>query len=276
MRVLRRTLLTVLGAQLALAVGLTLVDSYRRRGKKPKPFPTTPPREVKIGDGAITTYTYGRDLYDDMLAAIDGARKQILFETYIWKGDEVGERFKAALADGRRPRGRRLLRVRRVRQPRGLARGSSGSRPMKVLRYPVYTAGWRFFDLRRYGRNHRKILVVDDEVGFVGGYNIGTPYATEWRDTHVPDHRARRLGPEARLRGLLEPQPAPAVRAERASAADGDRVDLGAADPAAPQRAAAVDVPDPVDVPRGDHPVQPQRLDDPRLLHPRPGLRGRA
>ena len=56
---------------------------------------------------------------------------------------------------------------------------------MQVLRYPVYAAGWRFFDLRRYGRDHRKILVVDDQVGFVGGYNIGTPYATEWRDTHV-------------------------------------------------------------------------------------------
>ena len=53
-----------------------------------------------------------------------------------------------------------------------------------MLRYPIYTAGLRFFDLRRYGRDHRKILVVDDEVGFVGGYNIGTPYATEWRDTH--------------------------------------------------------------------------------------------
>jgi cardiolipin synthase A/B len=54
-----------------------------------------------------------------------------------------------------------------------------------VLEYPLYTAGWRFFDIRRYGRDHRKILVVDDEVGFVGGYNIGSAYATEWRDTHV-------------------------------------------------------------------------------------------
>ena len=50
---------------------------------------------------------------------------------------------------------------------------------------PSTPPGWRFFDLRRYGRDHRKILVVDDQVGFVGGYNIGTPYATEWRDTHV-------------------------------------------------------------------------------------------
>ncbi len=56
---------------------------------------------------------------------------------------------------------------------------------LKVLEYPVYNAGWRFFDLRRYGRDHRKILVVDDRLGFVGGYNIGSAYATEWRDTHV-------------------------------------------------------------------------------------------
>jgi len=56
---------------------------------------------------------------------------------------------------------------------------------MKVLRYPVYAAGWRPFDLRRYGRDHRKILVVDESVGFVGGYNVGSAFATEWRDTHV-------------------------------------------------------------------------------------------
>ena len=97
-RVLRRTLLAILGAQLVLAIGMSLVDSYRRRGKKPKPFPTTPPRTVEIGQGSITTYTYGRDLYADMLAAIEGAQRQVLLETYIWKGDEVGERFKRALA----------------------------------------------------------------------------------------------------------------------------------------------------------------------------------
>ena len=184
-RVLRRTIFALLGIQLALAFGMSVVDSYRRRGKKPKPFPTTPPRTVAIGEGSVTTYTYGRDLYEDMLEAIDGARKQILFETYIWKGDEVGERFKAALAAAAE-RGVDVHCVydgfaNLVVSPR-FKRFPAG---MKVLRYPVYTAGLRFWDLRRYGRNHRKILVVDDQVGFVGGYNIGTPYATEWRDTHV-------------------------------------------------------------------------------------------
>jgi cardiolipin synthase len=183
-RVLRRTLLTIFGVQVLLAVSLTLVDSYRRRNRKPKPFPTTAPIEVNVGRGTMTTYTFGQDLYDDMLAAIEGAERQILFETYIWKGDEVGERFKAALAAAA-DRGVDVHVIydgfANLVVPPTFKRFPPN---MKVLRYPVYNAGWRFFDLRHYGRDHRKILVVDDEVGFVGGYNVGTPYATEWRDTH--------------------------------------------------------------------------------------------
>ena len=45
-RLVRRFLLTILGIQVGLAVTMSLVDSYRRRGKKPKPFPTRAP-----GDG---------------------------------------------------------------------------------------------------------------------------------------------------------------------------------------------------------------------------------
>ncbi len=40
----RRTLLVVFGVPMAIGIGMSLVDSYRRRGKKPKPFPTTAPR----------------------------------------------------------------------------------------------------------------------------------------------------------------------------------------------------------------------------------------
>jgi len=185
LRVLRRTLLTVVGVQLALAIGMTLVDSYRRRGKKPKAFPVTAPREVPVGDGTLTTYTFGQDLYDAMLQAIGQAQRQILFETYIWKGDETGERFKAALAAAA-DRGVEVYVIydgfaNLVVSPRFRRFPAT----MKVLRYPLYAAGWKFFDLARYGRDHRKILVVDDAVGFVGGYNIGSAYATEWRDTHV-------------------------------------------------------------------------------------------
>jgi cardiolipin synthase A/B len=182
----RRIVLGIVSAPFLMAIGMTLVDSYRRRGKhRAVSFPTAPPSSVPVGDGEVTTYTFGTDLYDAMLAAIDEAQRQILFETYIWKADEVGQRFKTAL-EAAVARGVEVYLIydafaNLVVSPRFKRFPSS----MKVLRYPVYAAGWRPFDLRRYGRDHRKILVVDEAIGFVGGYNIGEAYATEWRDTHV-------------------------------------------------------------------------------------------
>jgi cardiolipin synthase len=182
--VIKRALLTVFGIPLLVAIAMSLVDSYRRRGKKPKPFPTRTAQQTPVGGGTVTTYTFGQDLYDDMLAAIEGAQRQVLLETYIWKGDPVGQRFKQAIIDA----ADRGVEVRVIYD----AFANVVVRPqfkrfpanVKVLAFPIYSAGWRFFDLRRYGRDHRKILVVDDAVGFVGGYNLGSAYATEWRDTH--------------------------------------------------------------------------------------------
>ncbi|WP_460789488.1 phospholipase D-like domain-containing protein [Nocardioides maradonensis] len=182
---LRRVLLTLIGVPFVVAIAMSLVDSYRRRGKRPKPFPTRPPGSVAVGDGSVTTYTYGLDLYDDMLAAIDAAERQILFETYIWKGDETGERFKRALVAAA-DRGVDVYLIYDAFANLVVSPHFQRFPPhVKVLRYPVYAAGWRFFDLRRYGRDHRKVLVVDEEVGFIGGYNIGSAYETEWRDTHM-------------------------------------------------------------------------------------------
>ncbi len=38
---------------------------------------------------------------------------------------------------------------------------------------------------RRYAQDHRKLLVVDGVIGFIGGYNLGSRYAIGWRDTHL-------------------------------------------------------------------------------------------
>jgi cardiolipin synthase A/B len=182
----RRTVLGIVAAPFVLAIGMTLIDSYRRRGKRRSvTFPTAPPSTVPVGEGEVTTYTYGTDLYDAMIAAIDGAQRQVLLETYIWKADDVGQRFKTAV-EAAAARGAEVYLIydafaNLVVSPRF----QRFTAPIRVLRYPVYAAGLRPFDLRRYGRDHRKILVVDDSIGFVGGYNIGAAYATEWRDTHV-------------------------------------------------------------------------------------------
>ena len=184
--VVRRVVLGVVAAPFVMAIVMTLVDSYRRRGKRrATSFPTAPPTSVPVGEGEVTTYTFGTDLYDAMIEAIEGAQRQVLLETYIWKGDEVGQEFKAALQDAAE-RGVRVHAIydgfanlvvpRRFKQFAG---------PMEVIEYPVFAPGLMFFDPWRYGRDHRKILVVDGTVGFVGGFNIGSLYATDWRDTHV-------------------------------------------------------------------------------------------
>src|ERR1700759_5495384 len=80
-RVLRHVLLAFFGVPVLVATGLTLVDLYRRKGLKSKPFPHGAPTAAPVGDGTVTPYSFGRDLYDDMLAAIDGAQKQVFFET---------------------------------------------------------------------------------------------------------------------------------------------------------------------------------------------------
>jgi cardiolipin synthase A/B len=56
---------------------------------------------------------------------------------------------------------------------------------VQVMRYPMFKPGMLLLDIRKSGRDHRKLLVVDGEQGFVGGYNIGSAYATQWRDTHL-------------------------------------------------------------------------------------------
>ena len=274
---LRRALLTVVVTPFLVAIGMTLVDSYRRRGKRPKPFPTTPPRDVPVGDGEVTTYTFGRDLYDDMLAAIDGAQRQILFETYIWKGDEVGQRFKDALAAAA-DRGVEVYCIydafaNLVVSPRFKRFPPT----IKVLRYPVYAAGLavlRPAPLRPRppqdprGRRRRS--------GSSAATTSATAYATEWRDTHV-----RITGP-----GVWDLKRAFAdfwnLNRRRRIRSSERPLLLETASTWEPQIRFHRNVPRlwmfPIrgDVPRGDQPGQPQHLDDLRLLHPRPGLRRRA
>jgi phosphatidylserine/phosphatidylglycerophosphate/cardiolipin synthase-like enzyme len=38
--------------------------------------------------------------------------------------------------------------------------------------------------VRLWQRNHRKVLLIDDEIAFIGGVNVGF-LATEWADLHV-------------------------------------------------------------------------------------------
>ncbi|MUL42944.1 phosphatidylserine/phosphatidylglycerophosphate/cardiolipin synthase family protein [Streptomonospora sp. PA3] len=184
--VLLRGLLGFLGTQLAVVIGLVAVNQWRKRVRPRRAdFPRTPPKTVPVGASEFTVYTYGEDLYRDMLEAIRGARHRIMFESFIVKGDATGRRFKRALIEAA-DRGVEVYFLydsfANLVVPRKFFRFPPG---IHVLAYPLLRPGILLLDIRKSGRAHRKILTVDGEVGFVGGYNVGSVYATQWRDTHL-------------------------------------------------------------------------------------------
>ncbi|RPF25719.1 phospholipase D-like domain-containing protein [Georgenia muralis] len=175
-------------AQTAAVVTVLAVDRVRKHREPPTgEFPHKEPAEVEVADSRVRTFTYGADLYEDMLASIHGARDTIYFETFIWKSDTVGQTFKDALVAA----ARRGVTVYVVYDSWGnLVVPPAFKRfpdlpGLHVLRFPLFRPGLVTFNLRKTGRDHRKVLVVDGRVGYVGGYNIGDLYATQWRDTHV-------------------------------------------------------------------------------------------
>ncbi len=172
-------------SQAVTIAALSVVDAQRKRGRGATRFPSARPSPLSLDDGTVTVYTKGRDLYGDMLASIEAATRSIYFETYIWKDDRVGRTFKEALIRAAERGvdvfvafdvfGNIVVGPRFFRFPPSV----------HVLRHWPWSGMKGPVALRAPGLNHRKILVVDGEVGYLGGYNIGSLYATHWRDTHV-------------------------------------------------------------------------------------------
>ncbi|HEY1816511.1 MAG TPA: phosphatidylserine/phosphatidylglycerophosphate/cardiolipin synthase family protein [Kofleriaceae bacterium] len=139
---------------------------------------------------AIEVLREGEQTYPAMLEAIAAAKRAILFEVYILVADRTGERFKQALLE----RARAGVTVRMMYD----AVGSFGLAESWLTE--LRTAGAEIIDFnpiapwRTRGnlshRDHRKILVVDDEVAFTGGLNISDDYAAYddggrgWHDMH--------------------------------------------------------------------------------------------
>jgi cardiolipin synthase len=114
----------------------------------------------------------GEVAFQRMLAAIEQARVSVRLEMYIFAGGAPGDQFRAALA---------AAALRRVRVE--VLVDGFGSRPLPGDYWqPVRAAGGtvRVFNplsLDRFViRDHRKLLLVDDLVAFIGGFNIAPEY----------------------------------------------------------------------------------------------------
>src|SRR5579864_577164 len=73
---------------------MTGLLEYAARGTLDEAVPRLHPGEVQVGKNALQLYSDGRELYGEMLAAIDGAGESIYLECSLWQDDEVGRAFK--------------------------------------------------------------------------------------------------------------------------------------------------------------------------------------
>lgn len=144
-----------------------------------------------FGRNRTSIFNNGQDTYDAMLEAIRGAEHHIHLATYILRNDEIGTIFQNALID----KAKQGVTVRLMYDGIGSIKLSDNY--IHKLRaggvhcacfFPLRPSFWK---KRMNYRNHRKIVIVDGRVGFIGGINIGDEYIGRhprlgfWRDTHL-------------------------------------------------------------------------------------------
>jgi len=134
----------------------------------------------------------GADNFPQWLRAIGGARRHICFENFIFCEDEVGYEFSAALIE----RSRAGVEVRLVYDWLGCLGKASRRfwRPLLAAGVLVrcFNSPQAAYPMRWLQRDHRKLLAVDGEVGFISGLCVGAPWRGDpargiaaWRDTGV-------------------------------------------------------------------------------------------
>jgi len=152
--------------------------------------------EALSAGNAITMLHNGDAAYPEMISSIDAARQRVLLATYIMKTDDVGMAFTDALANAV-SRGVEVLVL-----VDGVGEKYAWPRARKMMRKRGITVA-RFLPPRLFPpsihlnlRNHRKILVADQDVAYVGGMNISDEnVATDEKPRSVSDVHFAVRGP---------------------------------------------------------------------------------
>lgn len=142
-----------------------------------------------VGGNAVTELLNGDQIFPPMLAAIKSAQKSVTFETYIYWSGDIGKQFADALSE----RARAGVPVHVLLDWVGSAKmEESYLAEMKEAGVQIekfHKPHW--YNLARLNnRTHRKLLVVDGQVGFTGGVGIAPAWTgnaqdpEHWRDSH--------------------------------------------------------------------------------------------
>ncbi len=133
----------------------------------------------------------GKDTFDEIFAAIDGAEDYLLVQFFIVKDDELGNLLKEKLI-ARANEGVRVYFLYDSIGSYGLSRRYLDALRDAGISVGAFRTGRGIINPFQINfRNHRKIVVADGRVAFVGGHNVGDEYLGRdlhfghWRDTHV-------------------------------------------------------------------------------------------
>ena len=207
----RNLLIGILAAVLVIAGGLLIAqDQETLRVRTPlaasdPQFPDYLARllgaRLTFGDSYIV-HTNGDKAFPAMLAAIDAAKHRVSFETYVYNSGETADRFTAAFEAA----ARRGVEVRIVLDAIGAQ--DMDEAHVERLERAGCKIGW-FNKVASYSleelnyRTHRKSLVIDGDVAFVGGIGVSDYWAREtergpkWRDTQIEIHGPAAVNVEA-------------------------------------------------------------------------------
>lgn len=135
-------------------------------------------------------YVSGYEFFPALLAEISKATHHIHIVSYIIDDDPLGRLLRDALID----KARKGIEVRLLFDDVGswktpnrffeqMREEGIEVHPFMPVRFPAFTGKVNY-------RNHRKIIVIDGKVGFIGGMNLAQRYVKGrkgimWRDTHV-------------------------------------------------------------------------------------------
>lgn len=143
-----------------------------------------------LAGNKVVPFTDFPALLHDMLRTIASAQHHVHVQFYIFMDDAVGRLLRDALVD----KARQGVKVRLLYDDVGSWKAkNSFFRAMQQEGIEVYPFGEvKFAALTRRVnyRNHRKVVIVDGKVGYIGGMNIADRYYRglawgKWRDTHI-------------------------------------------------------------------------------------------
>ncbi|WP_303966985.1 cardiolipin synthase [Sporosarcina ureae] len=146
---------------------------------------------VLTQDNDVQIFTDGQEKFEALLEDLEHARDHIHIQYYIFRLDGIGKRIEEVLIR----KAKSGVKVRMLFD-------DIGSRGLHVRHFQeLITSGGEvaaFFPAllplinpRLNYRNHRKIVIIDGRIGYIGGFNVGDEYLGlskkfgYWRDTHL-------------------------------------------------------------------------------------------